>query len=62
MLDGVYRRTGGDTGLSGSACARPAIAHERLREDGTGNVLLQLKSPWRDGTTYLRMTPLARFG
>ena len=37
---------------------RPAIAHERLKDDGSGNVLLQLKSPWRDGTTHLRMTPL----
>jgi len=37
---------------------RPAIANERLKEDGAGNVLLQLKSPWRDGTTHLRMTPL----
>ena len=37
---------------------RPAIANERLKEDGAGNVVLQLKSPWRDGTTHLRMTPL----
>jgi len=37
---------------------RPAIAHERLKEDGGGNVVLQLKSPWRDGTAHLRMTPL----
>ncbi len=37
---------------------RPAIANERLKEDAAGNVVLQLKSPWRDGTTQLRMTPL----
>ena len=37
---------------------RPAIANERLKEDAAGNVVLQLKSPWRDGTTRLRMTPL----
>ena len=37
---------------------RPAIANERLKEDAAGNVVLQLKSPWRDGTTHLRMTPL----
>ena len=37
---------------------RPAIAHERLKDDGSGNVLLQLKSPWRDGTTHPKMTPL----
>ena len=29
---------------------RPAIANERLKEDAAGNVVLQLKSPWRDGT------------
>jgi len=29
-----------------------------VKEDGAGNVLQQLKSPWRDGTTYLKMTPL----
>jgi len=37
---------------------RPAIANERLKQDGSGNVVLQLKSPWRDGTTHLGMTPL----
>ena len=37
---------------------RPAIANERLKKDAAGNVVLQLKSPWRDGTTHLRMTPL----
>ena len=28
---------------------RPAIANERLKRDGAGNVVLQLKSPWRAG-------------
>ncbi len=37
---------------------RPAIANERLKEDAAGNVVLQLKSPWRDGTTHLRRSPL----
>jgi hypothetical protein len=37
---------------------RPAIANERLSQDGAGNVVLQFKSPWRDGTTQLRMSPL----
>lgn len=37
---------------------RPAIANERLGQDGAGNVVLQLKSPWRDGTTHLRLSPL----
>ena len=37
---------------------RPAIANERLKQDGAGNVVLQLKSAWRDGTTHIRMSPL----
>jgi len=37
---------------------RPAIANERLKRDGAGNVVLQLKSAWRDGTTHIRMSPL----
>ena len=37
---------------------RPAIANERLSRNGKGQVLLQLKSPWRDGTTHIVMTPL----
>jgi len=37
---------------------RPAIANERLKQDGAGNVVLQLKSPWRDGTTHIVMSPL----
>jgi hypothetical protein len=36
---------------------RPAIANERLKRDGAGNVVLQLKSPWRDGTTHIVMSP-----
>jgi hypothetical protein len=39
--------------------ARPALAFERVRYDeGNGHVTLQLKTPWRDGTTHLRMSPL----
>ena len=34
---------------------RPAIANERLKCDGAGNVVLPLKSPWRDGTTHIVM-------
>ena len=37
---------------------RPAIAFERLKCDGAGKVVLQLKSPWRDATTHIRMSPL----
>ena len=37
---------------------RPAIANERLERDGEGQVVLQLKSAWRDGTTHISMSPL----
>ena len=35
---------------------RPAIANERLKRDGSGDVVLQLKSAWRDGTTHIKMS------
>ena len=37
---------------------RPAIANERLKRNRTGQLVLQLKSPWRDGTTHIVMSPL----
>ena len=37
---------------------RPALSHKRLRLTPTGEVVLQLKTPYRDGTTHLVMTPL----
>ena len=37
---------------------RPAVAKERLGRDDAGNLVLQLKSPWRDGTTHISMSPL----
>jgi hypothetical protein len=36
---------------------RPAIANERLQRNSAGQVVLQLKSPWRDGTTHIVMSP-----
>ena len=36
---------------------RPAIAHERLKLNRAGEVVLQLKSPYKDGTTHLVMSP-----
>ena len=38
---------------------RLAIANERLKLNSTGDVVLQLKSPYRDGTTHIVMSPLA---
>src|SRR5215831_904837 len=37
---------------------RPAIANERLKGNQAGQLVLQLKSPWRDGTTDIVMSPL----
>ena len=37
---------------------RPAIANERLKRNRAGQVVLQLKSPYRDGTTHIVMSPL----
>ena len=37
---------------------RPVIANERLKRDGAGDIVLQLKSAWRDGTTHIKMSPL----
>src|SRR5262245_42889677 len=37
---------------------RPAIANERLKRNRAGQVVLQLKSPYKDGTTHIVMKPL----
>ena len=37
---------------------RPAIANERLKRNRAGDVVLQLKSAYRDGTTHMVMSPL----
>ena len=37
---------------------RPAIANERLKRNRAGQVVLQLKSAYRDGTTHIVMSPL----
>jgi len=38
--------------------ARSAIANERLKRTDCGQVVLTLKTPFRDGTTHLVMSPL----
>ncbi len=35
---------------------RPALANERVQTNATGQVVLKLKTPWRDGTTHLGHT------
>ena len=37
---------------------RPALANERLTRNRAGDVVLQLKSPYHDGTPPIVMSPL----
>ncbi len=37
---------------------RPALANERVQTNAAGQALPRLKTPWRDGTTHLVMSPL----
>jgi hypothetical protein len=37
---------------------RPAIANERLKRTSTGDVVLQFKTPYKDGTSHMAMSPL----
>ncbi|MBF0363844.1 MAG: transposase [Oligoflexia bacterium] len=36
--------------------ARPALANSRITEDEKGNIIYELKNPYTDGTTHLRLT------
>jgi hypothetical protein len=37
---------------------RPALANERVPTTAAGQVVLKLKTPWRDGITHLVVSPL----
>ena len=37
---------------------RPALANERVQTNAAGQMVLKLKTAWRDGTTHLVMSPL----
>jgi len=37
---------------------RPAISNERLRINAKGQVILKLKTPWKDGTSHIVLEPL----
>jgi hypothetical protein len=37
---------------------RPALANDRIQVNEAGQVVLKLKTPWRDGTTHQVMSPL----
>lgn len=39
---------------------RPAIANGRLAIDRDGNVVLKLKTAWRNGITHILLTPKAK--
>ena len=41
---------------------RPAVAQQRLSFGDDGNVLVELKSEWSDGTTHLSLSPLELLG
>ena len=40
------------------SASRPAIANERLKRNRAGQVVLELKSAFKDGTTHIVMSPL----
>ena len=37
---------------------RPALANERVQTNAAGQLVLKLKTPWRDGTAHWVMSPL----
>jgi hypothetical protein len=39
-------------------CPGSALANGRVQTNATGQVVLKLKTAWRDGTTHLAMSPL----
>ena len=39
-------------------CPGSALANERVQTNAAGQVARKLKTPWRDGTTHLVMSPL----
>lgn len=38
--------------------ARGAFSHKRLSEDKNGDLLYELKTPWSDGTTHIKLSPM----
>lgn len=54
-------RCGADARQLGQRCryiTRQALANERVQTNAAGQVVLKLKTAWRDGTTHLVMSPL----
>lgn len=42
--------------------ARPAISEQRLSVAGNGQIIYQLKTPYRDGTTHVVLSPIEFIG
>ena len=60
-LHAAVRVAGSDRGRLEQLCryiSRPALSEERLQRNAAGQVVLKLKTPWRDGTSHVVMTPI----
>jgi hypothetical protein len=58
---GRYRSAADDRRSLEQPCChitRPALANERVQTNAAGQVVLKLKTAWRDGTTHLIMTSM----
>ncbi len=56
MTAGVERQSGG--AVLSQLFGRPAISNERLSVKREGNVVLKLKTAWRNGTMHIVLTPM----
>ncbi|MEO0326107.1 MAG: transposase [Myxococcota bacterium] len=45
-----------------SLLLRPPLAADRLSWAGDGDVLVRLKTPWSDGTSHVKLTPVELLG
>ena len=55
-LHAAVRRAADDRQALEQLCryiTRPALANERVQINSAGQVVLRLKTPWRDGTTHI---------
>ena len=52
------RRTGSKLERLCRYLLRPPVAEDRLSLAPDGNVLVRLKTPWRDGTSHIALQPL----
>ena len=52
------RRSPGTNSPPDCLCPGSALANERVQTNAAGQVVLKLKTPWRDGTTHQGTPPL----